>query len=140
MAGRRAIQNRLVERVPREVQYFADQYPTANRHRLTGFQVDLNLMARRKLANAGNQFIHLVVRTRDVVPTPKVDPIHARQQVAKLFLHRCQGAGQWREVVFAQRVKVQTTDTLEAVDIQLRTQDAESRTWRTRVIDGYIAL
>ena len=119
MAGSRGVENGLLHLVPGDIQYLGHQDPGSNRHSLTGFKVDLNIVFSGKRLDARHQVTDLVTGPGDVMAAPEINPFHARQQVPEFCLHCIQGALQRWKILLAKGVKMQAAYALQGGFVQL---------------------
>src|SRR5262249_30175495 len=115
------------------------EHAGVERDRLAWLEINLHGVPHAELADQTYQTIHVVAVARDVVSAAKVDPLHAGDELPEPALECVDRAREWREVVFEQRVEMQTADALE-FSAKLRLRDAQARMGRAWVVERILSF
>ena len=140
MAGGGNIGHRQRHPVPARIEYGADEDAGIERHRLARFKVYVAARPGAHLLQEIDQLIALVIGAGDMMPTAEVQPLQARQEPLDPGHERRPGAFERREILLAQRVKVQPRDAFEVRDFQLIDRKAQPRMRRARIVARHFAL
>lgn len=125
--GRRGVEDRDVHAVVHHVEHAGDQHAGAERDRLAGLEVDLDVPLAAELVDQPDQAVAVVVGARDVVSAAEVDPVHLRDVLAELELERRERALERVAVDLAQGVEVQAVDAVEVLGREVLARRAQPR-------------
>ena len=123
-----------------DVQDFADQYARVQRHRLSGFDIEIEPGLRLDGLKKGDEVVDLVVGAGNMVAAAKIQPFKIGNVGHDARFDRCPGALEREEILFAQIVDVEAIHAFQMLRPQLVDRKAEPTMRLRGVIFGHFAF